>query len=159
MITIKNEEQSYAIKLKQRVEYSYDFDEDSMVFDMSDASEKFNEQADSIVSNKEYINNYLEEKASYVKSIDFSIDDSFATAVILLNKPMSKSDVEFYFDTFIEDVLSELSNQSVTIEGDFDYDDFDPSSAYGHISRSRHGESEGEVSISTDGKVQIEYNK
>lgn len=159
MIVIKEDSNQYAIKLKQRVDYEYDFDEDSMSYDIDSAIEQFNEEASEIVNNREFLDDYFSEKSSSIKGIDFNIGETFAEAIVFLNESMSKSDVEFYFDSFMQDVIAELSSVTVTIEGDFDYDDFDPSTEYGYVSRSKHGESEGEISIKADGKVQIEYNK
>lgn len=156
---IKEEVNDNVIKLKQRIDYEYDFDEDNFYYDESELSEKLNEEAQSIVDDRDFINSYMEEKANYIKGIDIDVGDSFIEAIVYLNSKMSRSDVEFYFSDFLSDIVSEMSSVYVDISGESDYDDFDPSTDYGHVSRSEHIESEGTVSISTAGKVQIEYNK
>lgn len=156
---IKEEVNDNIVKLKQRIDYEYDFDEDNFYYDESELSEKLNEEAGEIVNDKAYINDYFEEKANYIKGIDIDVGDSFIEAIIYLNSKMSRSDVEFYFSDFLSDIVSEMSSVYVDISGESDYDDFDPSTDYGYVSRSEHIESEGTVSISAVGKVQIEYNK
>lgn len=159
MIIKEEVNDKYVIKLKQRIDYEYDFDEDSFLFDEEELSEKLNEEAQSIVDNKEFINSYMEEKAKYIKGIDINIEGEFIDAIVYLNSTMSRSDVEFYFSDFLSEVVSEMSSVTVSISGESDYDDFDPSTDYGYVSRSKHVDTEGDVSISIVGKVQIEYNK
>lgn len=156
---IIKEEVDNIIRLKQRIEYEYDFDKDSFYFDEEELSEKLNSEAESIANDEAYINDYFEEKARYIKGIDIEIGDSFIEANVYLNNSISRSDVEFYFSEFLNDIVSNISSISVNISGESEYDDFDPSTDYGYVSGSRDIESEGDVSISTIGKVQIKYNK
>lgn len=159
MISIVKENEEYIVKLKQRIDYEYDFDEDTFYYDEEKLSEELNKEAQSIADNKEFINSYMEEKAKYIEYIEVDVGDEFISANIKLKSAMSRSDLEFYFSDLLSEIVSEMSSVYVDISGESDYDDFDPSTDYGHVSRSENIESEGTVSISTAGKVQIEYNK